>query len=299
MLSLHNRKFFTRISIITRDFDLINNNLNICALQAGFARGRLQDNFKSLRALISQASDVAKPDLILLPENFVMTGSGPKRISDPRPYLEFLGDLAAENHALIIGGSFHRLDEESGKTYNSCFIFDRSGNNIGEYRKRRLYYREIHHGVTPGEKMTVVDLDGWKIGVLICADLWYPELCRELIGQIDILGVPAQSVVRNAAYQTYGRKLWHALALIRSQENSIIVAVADHAAGGNAPLACGGASICDPTAALSENTINSIQINLNDGASGFLNTTLNRNSLNTFRKYRQQRGLLPNDKVEI
>ena len=273
-------------------------NLNICALQARFSRGRLQDNFETLRALISQASAGQKPDLILLPENFVMTGSGPKRISDYRPYLEFLGNLAAENHAFIIGGSFHRLDEVSGNTFNSCFIFDRSGKTAGEYRKRRLFDRELHHGVTPGENITIFDLDGWKIGVLICADLWYPELCRELVGQIDILGVPAQSVVRKAAYQTYGRKLWHALALTRSQENSIIVAVADHAAGSRTPFACGGASISDPTAALSENTINSIQIILDDGAPGFLNTSVNKKSLAAFRKYRQKSGLLPVYKVK-
>ncbi|MBC8277815.1 MAG: carbon-nitrogen hydrolase family protein [FCB group bacterium] len=296
---MHNRKFFSRISIITRDFDLKNNNLNICTIQAGFARGRLQDNFNTLRALISQASAEQKPDLIILPENFVMTGSGPKRTTDPRPYLEFLTDLAAENNAFLIGGSFHRLDKPSGHTYNSCFIFDRSGKIIGEYRKRKLFDREIHDGVTPGEKITVFDLDGWKIGVLICADLWYPELCRELAGQIDILGVPAQSVVRNPAYQAYGRKLWHALALTRSQENSLVVAVADHAVGENTPLACGGASLCDPSASLSENTINLIQIYLENGASGFINAAVDKNSLDTFRKYRQQRGLLPNDKVEI
>lgn len=275
-----------------------NSRLKICSVQAEFSPVKMQHNFRSLKTLIDRASDGFEPDLVVIPENFVMIGPVHGRKFDAAAALEFLQETAAEFEIILVGGSFHHLDQNNGRYLNSCYIIDSSGNIAGEYHKRKLFDREIHHRVTPGDQNTIIDIGGWKIGILICADLWYPELCREMEGEIDVLAVPAQSIVRSPDYQEYGRKLWHSLALTRSQENSIVVAVSDHSASMNTPFACGGASICDPSASMSENTIESIQLTIDDGSAGFIKTIVDRESLDQFRKYRRQRGLLPDEKVQ-
>ena len=73
-------------------------------------------------------------------------------------------------------------------------------------------------------------LDGVPCGVLICADLWYPEQVRELAASADILCVPAQTTIRPESQPAYARLLWQTLAMTRAQENVLAVVVSDQAA---------------------------------------------------------------------
>jgi len=81
----------------------------------------------------------------------------------------------------------------------------------------------------------VLEVDGVRIAVLICADLWDPQLTRELIGRADVVCVPAKTAVPSDQYVEYARILWHGLALIRAMENGLPIAVSDWASGRHTP----------------------------------------------------------------
>ena len=231
-------------------------------------------------------------DLAVLPENFPLWGDKFGADGYFETVYKFLSGLARKFRMYLIGGSFHMKDSGSGVLLNRCYILDRNGENIGTYRKRKLFDREFKHNIQPGTKPTIVDIEGWKVSVQICADLWYPELSRMVQGDCDILAVPAQSVVRNTEFQGYGRALWHNLAMTRSQENSMITIVADHSVSEKAPFCSGSSSICDPSMSMLTSKVNKIQL-INDGSPGYLTMDLDKERLLQFREYRKQRGMLP------
>jgi predicted amidohydrolase len=170
-------------------------------------------------------------------------------------------------------------------------VYDRTGQELGRYDKRRLFGFERRRNVQPGERALVVPLDGIPCGVLICADLWFPEQVRELAATADLLCVPAQTTIRAESQPAYARMLWQTLAMTRAQENVLAVAVCDQAASSRAPFRCGGvASITDPSA---EADPAAIQRTLEDGGAGYLIATIDVPRLRRFRAYRRENGLLP------
>ena len=232
------------------------------------------------------------PDLLLLPENFPFWGSRLGKEINADIALDFLRSLAADFSLNLVGGSFHRRDESSGKYLNTSFVLNRKGDITGFYHKRKLFHRELNSEVLSGDKPAVFNIEGWRVAVQICADFWFPELSREILGSFDIIAVPAQSVVRSPEFQTYGRVLWHNLALTRAQENAAVTIVADHPAFEQAPFCSGGSSICDPS--LSMMTADLAEIHRKtEGKPGAVCLTIDLERLKKFRLYRAERGILP------
>lgn len=266
--------------------------MRVISLQPSLQMNETSKNLEEISKMMTEAASERKPDLVVLPENFPLWGARFGADGDFETVYDFLSGLAREFSVNLIGGSFHMKDSESGILYNRCYIFNRNGENIGTYRKRKLFDREFKHNIQPGSDSTVIDIEGWRISVQICADLWYPELSREIQGDCDILAVPAQSVVRNTDFQEYGRILWHNLAMTRSQENAMVTIVADHPVSKKAPYCSGSSSICDPSMSMLTSDVSKIQLK-NDGSSGYLALDLDKERLMRFREYRKQRGMLP------
>jgi predicted amidohydrolase len=269
------------------------NKINLCVLQPSLSLSNLDSNFSAIKELVQFAHRSYPIDLLILPENFPLWSPYKAQRQNLTLILDFFQEISSSFSIYLIGGSFHHFDHNNNCYFNTCFIYNRQGELISSYRKRKLFGRELKLGITPGECPCIFEIEGWRIGVLICADLWYPELARELWNKIDILAVPAQSVVRNQTYQTYGRRLWHALALTRAQENVCICAVSDHPALPQNPFHSGAASICDPSRALETNNIDEIQLTLSQGSPGILKMEIEHQRLLQFRQYRAQRGLIP------
>ena len=93
--------------------------------------------------------------------------------------------LARKNNKYIIGGSIPEVDSE-GRVYNTCYVFDRSGNQIGKHRKVHLF--DIYaHGqqvfkesdtLTGGDRFDTFDTEFCKMAVNICFDIRFPESSR-------------------------------------------------------------------------------------------------------------------------
>jgi predicted amidohydrolase len=197
----------------------------------------------------------------------------------------------------VVGGTVERRDHR-GRITNTCFVHDASGAVIARYDKRMLFGGE-RDGRSAGDGTTVFDIAGVRIGVLICADLWHPELARELRARVDVLAVPAKTTVESAEAMRYARALWHGLALTRGMESGFAVVVSDWAAGPQenlvdasrpVKLTSGATTIVDPS---SRPVIERVQRTIDSGGAGSIVATIETVGLQAYRAYRARVGLLP------
>ncbi len=186
----------------------------------------------------------ADTDLVVFPEAFARD-FGPVG-SDVSGYAEELGGefdrelsrVAAERETTVIAGMFEAGDDPA-RPYNTLLV--RGATEAG-YRKVHLYdsfgYKESDRLTAGPLEPLVVDLAGWRVGVMTCYDLRFPELARALVdGGADVLVVPA-------AWVAGPRKVdhWRTLVRARAIENTVFVL----AAGQPGPRYTGHSLVVDP-----------------------------------------------------
>lgn len=152
-------------------------------------------NFEEIEKLTQNL----KADLIVLPELFA-TGytfiSKDEAVSLAEDYdgetTQFLMGVAKKTEATIVGGYIEKSGE---KIYNAAMIVS-SERVIGSYRKIHLYYKE-NLWFSPGDRpLNLYDVDGVKIGIMICFDWIFPETTRSLaLLGADIIAHPANLVL--------------------------------------------------------------------------------------------------------
>ena len=157
--------------------------------------------------------------LILLPEMWA-TGFANERLvelSENTPWvLEHLSEVSKTLHLTIIGS----LPEKTGSViYNTAYVVDRDGSVAGIYRKIHLFSPTGEdHYFEPGRKAVVSKTSLGPIGLMICYDLRFPELCRSLV--LD----GATMVAIMAEWPAERVTHWDALLKARAIENQMFVA---------------------------------------------------------------------------
>ncbi len=91
--------------------------------------------------------------------------------------------LAAELDIWVVLGSSHRLTEPNRPT-NCLYLINSSGEIADRYDKRFCTESDLQH-YTPGGRFVVFEINGVKCALLICFDLRFPELYRELV-KLDV-----------------------------------------------------------------------------------------------------------------
>ncbi len=87
--------------------------------------------------------------------------------------LKFLRDFSREKNVVVCG---NLVVDENGYR-NRAFLID-SGEIVGYQDKIHPTRTERELGIKCGEKLSVFSVRGFKISILVCADILYPELCR-------------------------------------------------------------------------------------------------------------------------
>ena len=107
-----------------------------------------------------------------------------------------LAALTDGRHACIVGAPLHA----DGHVYNAAYFL--SGGTIRAiYRKQTVFEGEEPFFRT-GNEAVMADVDGWKIGLLVCFDFRFPELFRSyLLAECDLVAIPFNMV---------NRELWKA-----------------------------------------------------------------------------------------
>jgi len=89
--------------------------------------------------------------------------------------------LAAKLGLWVVLGSTHRLTEPN-KPHNSLYVINPRGSIVDRYDKRFCTKGDLRR-LTPGNRFATFTINGVKCSLLICFDLRFPEIYRELYKQ--------------------------------------------------------------------------------------------------------------------
>jgi predicted amidohydrolase len=149
-------------------------------IQFDVRRGDVGWNVKTVKRRIAAAAKRGVR-LIVLPEMW-STGFANKRLKDLSEttpgVLEDLSSVAKKARLTIIGSMPEKV---RGKVYNTAHVIDRDGSVAGTYKKVHLFsLTGEHRHFKAGRKAAVSKTSLGPIGLMICYDLRFPELCRSL-----------------------------------------------------------------------------------------------------------------------
>jgi predicted amidohydrolase len=82
---------------------------------------------------------------------------------------------AARVHKINVVAPY--LVRSGKKIFNQATVIDRRGKIVGFYRKVQPTAEESRH-VTPGNELPVFEMDFGRIAVMICMDIYFPEIPR-------------------------------------------------------------------------------------------------------------------------
>lgn len=129
-----------------------------------------------------------------------------------------------DGHATVErGGAGTGEPKAAERRVSNVFVVIRGGEIVATYRKLHLYdaFAERESDtVEPGDALPpIVDVDGWRIGVMTCYDLRFPETARSLAVRC------ADAIAVSAAWVRGPRKErhWELMASARALENTCYV----------------------------------------------------------------------------
>lgn len=85
---------------------------------------------------------------------------------------------AARRRIWVVVGGPHRLSE-GRRPHNSLWVISDEGRIVGRYDKRFNSTNEAAYLYTPGTEPVVVEIDGVRVGFLLCLETLFPELFLE------------------------------------------------------------------------------------------------------------------------
>lgn len=199
--------------------------IKVANIQMKVTAGK-EENIRTAEGYIEVISK-ENVDIVLLPEMF----NCPYKTTAFPIYAEYEGgpswqrcaDIAAKYQIYLVAGTMPEKDLE-GNIYNTAYIFDRKGNQIGKHRKAHLFDIDIEGGqkfresdtLTAGNKATVFETEFGKIGICICYDFRFPELSRLMVDKgVKVILVPG------AFNMTTGPAHWELLFRSRALDNQV------------------------------------------------------------------------------
>ena len=199
--------------------------IKIAAIQMPTVADKME-NVRTVKTYLEKIKD-ENPDFVILPEMFCcpyQTENFPIYAEEEGgPIWQQLSAYAKQYGVYLIGGSMPEKDAE-GNVYNTCYVFDREGKQIGKHRKVHLFDIDVKGGqtfkesdtLTAGDSDTVFDTEFGKIGVMLCFDIRFPELSRMMVNDgARIVFVPA------AFNMTTGPAHWELSFRTRALDNQI------------------------------------------------------------------------------
>lgn len=199
--------------------------IKIAAIQMSTVADKME-NIRTVKTYLEKIKD-ENPDFVILPEMFCcpyQTENFPIYAEkEGGPVWQQLSGYAKQYGIYLIGGSMPEKDAE-GNVYNTSYIFDREGKQIGKHRKVHLFDIDVKGGqtfkesdtLTAGDSNTVFDTEFGKIGVMLCFDIRFPELSRMMVNDgAKVIFVPA------AFNMTTGPAHWELSFRTRALDNQI------------------------------------------------------------------------------
>ncbi|MFC3041785.1 carbon-nitrogen family hydrolase [Virgibacillus xinjiangensis] len=180
-----------------------------------------EENRRRVEEWVTETVKRGDPDTLVLPEMW-NTGYALDKLEETadrkeEPSASFLSELAKKHQVNIIGGSIG--NKKDGRFYNTNLVFNRAGERVYQYDKIHLVpmLNEPKYLAGGREKVQTFELDGVKMGLIICYDLRFPELAR----QLALLDAQVLHIV--AEWPSARTDHWKYLQLARAIENQFFV----------------------------------------------------------------------------
>lgn len=243
-------------------------------------------NLAKAERLIDEAVASENPDLVVLPEFFNTIYFSQYRDyeymdlaeSDDGPTTRAMQAKARE-HGIHIVSTIFEL-ESAGIYYDTAMLIDPEGEIAGKYRKvqpaavqslEKIYFRY-------GSHFPVFEVNGWRVGCIICYDTFFPESARCVtLNGAELVVVP---------FASPQQVLWREVMRTRAFENGVYFAPCNKV-GTEHEWTCGGQSmIVDP--------LGEVLTEANDSDDQIISATLDREAVFAARKrYPMQRDRRP------
>lgn len=151
-------------------------HLSIAALQLELD---IEDNLslieREVRSVVRRFPFV---QMVVLPELCTFGPSTELAVGLPGEVENCFRTLARENDIWLIPGSIFERDGD--QVFNTAPVINPKGDVIARYRKHYPFC-PFEKGVSAGDQFVVFEIPGLgKIGVIICYDMWFPEMIRTL-----------------------------------------------------------------------------------------------------------------------
>lgn len=137
----------------------------------------IEMNMDRALSYVQEASDRGA-DIVCLPETVTTNNVSTdyQRYAEPYPgeFTEMFCAGARECKINLVAPYLVRAD---GKVYNQATVIDRRGSVVGVYRKVQPTGAELGY-VSQGDSLPVFELDVGRVAVMICLDIYFPEIVR-------------------------------------------------------------------------------------------------------------------------
>ena len=199
--------------------------MKLALVQMESSMGEIERNVANACSRIDQAA-AAGAECIVLPE-FFSTGYFP--VYRDYNYYDLASDedgcaissvkAKAREHQVHVVATYFEQDG-TDLYYNASLLIGPDGEVVGKYRKvqipafrgiEKLFFR-------PGSKFPVFPINGWRVGIMLCYDTFFPESARCLaLAGAELILVPF------GASDTE-KSVWREMMITRAFENGAYVA---------------------------------------------------------------------------
>ncbi len=225
--------------------------LTVAAVQAEAVPGDVAANAATAARLVRSAG----ARVVVFPELFLCAYHPPtlrsaaaawvaadaRRIVADLRLAPLVGAARAAGAVVVVGAAVRHAD---GRPGCAALVVDRSGVVHAAYDKQHLSGAEEQELFVPGDRGTVLEVDGWRLGLSVCYDGAVPEHAAAAAR------AGAHGYLCATAYFAGAEHRRDVRYPARALDNALYVVFAN-AVGGAAPYACvGGAAVYDPAGRL-------------------------------------------------
>ncbi|KAJ3114831.1 Carbon-nitrogen hydrolase [Phlyctochytrium bullatum] len=248
---------FDKNERLARRFFATMSKFRIALVQLMVSKSK-EANLQRAREKVLHAVKSGGAQLVVLPECFNSpygTSYFPEYAEplEGGPTSNALSKMAAEAGVYLIGGSFPEIgpkNDGATKFYNTCTVWDPSGNRIAVHRKIHLFDIDVPGKIrfqesevlSAGSTPTMFQTKYGSVGVGICYDIRFPELAMIAARK----GCVAM-IYPGAFNMTTGPLHWELLQRARAIDNQMFVAACSPARDETASyIAWGHSTVVDP-----------------------------------------------------
>jgi NAD+ synthase (glutamine-hydrolysing) len=179
--------------------------LKIALAQLDLLVGAVRGNLERVISETRRARDELQADLVLFPE-LTLSGYPPEDLLFHRGLRLQIGQALKELTQAVpeIGVMVGYPEYDQGHIYNAACLM-RGGRVLAQHRKACLPNYKVFDEkryFTAGTEATVVDFDGFRLGLLICEDAWEPQPAAGA----RALGAEALLIINASPYEIHKQR---------------------------------------------------------------------------------------------